>query len=490
MSIQRAPTPPESRGGALWSVFRGEAFDPQGGAPTDKSDAVRHFVVGSLCRKQREPVAALPPPTSKEVHTSKIRATRHNGRAGKNGVFTTKHNDRNFDVTHAEHIHPAKTQENVYWDWLNGMRTDERRADVPSFEEVERIFYERHYSDYVAGQCARNAQRRHTERNRTVEQIRRDKRTCPEETIFQFGKEGIGATPEQLLDIFTAFKQQFEERYGKHVHMLDWAMHCDETTVHIQERHCFDYVNKYGEVEPKQEKALALMGIPLPQPDKPPGRYNNRKITFDAMNRLMLIEIAKARGLDIEEQVKYGGRNHLEKLDYIIAKQLETIRNQQKQLTAQNQQIQALTAQIAEKDAELDTKLFRLSDVDLLIEQVTDICYEKAVTTVSESVSQTALDKAAAGVDRTIRAAKSPSSRLGVPFIGVVETWLGKAREDVFSALLSMADDVRRRLLSPTMNEIMKCSIAETARPAVVEKLRPKLRDDAYPKKRPDAWAR
>ena len=397
------------RRSALISVQR-RSLRPTGRSADRKSDAVRHFVVGSLCRKQREPVAALPPPASKEVHTSKIRATRHNGRAGKNGVFTTKHNDRNFDVTHAEHIHPAKTQENVYWDCLNGMRTGERSADVPSFEEVERIFYERHYSDYVAGQCARNAERRHTERNRTVEQIRRDKRTCPEETIFQFGKEGSGATPEQLLTIFTAFKQQFEERYGKHVHMLDWAMHCDETTVHIQERHCFDYVNKYGEVEPKQEKALALMGIPLPQPDKPPGRYNNRKITFDAMNRLMLIEIAKARGLDIEEQVKYGGKNHLEKLDYIIAKQLETIRNQQKQLTAQERQIQTLTAQIAEKDAELDTKLFRLSDVDLLIEQVTDICYEKAVTAVSESMSQTALDKAAAGVDRTIRAAKSPSS--------------------------------------------------------------------------------
>ena len=67
MSTQRAANPPESRGGALWSVFRGEAFDPQGGAPTDKSDAVRHFVVGSLCRNQREPVAALPPPASKEV---------------------------------------------------------------------------------------------------------------------------------------------------------------------------------------------------------------------------------------------------------------------------------------------------------------------------------------------------------------------------------------------------------------------------------------
>ena len=84
----------------------------------------------------------------------------------------------------------------------------------------------------------------------------------------------------------------------------------------------------------------------------------------------------------------------------------------------------------------------------------------------------------------------SPSSGVGGPVFGGVLSWLVYARADVFSALLSMADDVRRRLLSPAMNEIMKCSIAETARPAVVEKLRPKLRDDAHPKKHPDAWAR
>lgn len=67
MSIQRAANLPESRGGALWSVSRGEAFDPQGGAPTDKSDAVRHFVVGSLCRNQRGSVAALPPATQRRL---------------------------------------------------------------------------------------------------------------------------------------------------------------------------------------------------------------------------------------------------------------------------------------------------------------------------------------------------------------------------------------------------------------------------------------
>ena len=28
----------------------------------------------------------------------KMRVTRHNGRAGKNGVYNPKHNDRSFDI--------------------------------------------------------------------------------------------------------------------------------------------------------------------------------------------------------------------------------------------------------------------------------------------------------------------------------------------------------------------------------------------------------
>ena len=44
----------------------------------------------------------------------------------------------------------------------------------------------------------------------------------------------------------------------------------------------FDCENRYGELCPQQEKALEELGIPLPNPDKPKGRHNNRKQTFDA----------------------------------------------------------------------------------------------------------------------------------------------------------------------------------------------------------------
>lgn len=92
-------------------------------------------------------------------------------------------------------------------------------------------------------------------------------------------------------------------------------MHLDEGTPHIHERHVFDCENKYGEVAPQQEKALAALGFELPKPDKPLGRYNNRKITFDAACRTLLFDIAKQHGLELEEKPEYGGRAYLEKQD-------------------------------------------------------------------------------------------------------------------------------------------------------------------------------
>ena len=42
---------------------------------------------------------------------------------------------------------------------------------------------------------------------------------------------------------------------GSHVHILNWALHLDESTPHIHERHVFDCENQYGEIAPQQEKA-------------------------------------------------------------------------------------------------------------------------------------------------------------------------------------------------------------------------------------------
>ncbi len=58
----------------------------------------------------------------------------------------------------------------------------------------------------------------------------------------------------------------------------------------------FDCENRYGELCPQQEKALEELGIPLPNPDKPKGRHNNRKQTFDAVCRTILFDITSGMG--------------------------------------------------------------------------------------------------------------------------------------------------------------------------------------------------
>ena len=401
----------------------------------------------------------------------------------------------------------------MYWDIENGRRTGERSVyededgNILPFCQVEANFYEKQYTGYIEGQKARNAKSRHKKRDRTTEDIRHNRKTCPEETIYQFGCNGNGATSEQLMAIVTEFMDWFAEQYGERVHIIDWAMHLDERTAHIQERHVFDCINEYGEVEPQQERALDQLGIPLPNPEKEQGRNNNRKMTFDAVNRQKLIEIAKEHGLEIEEEVKYGGRPYLEKQDYIIQKQQETmveqaavineqqavITEQQAVITAKDTELErknkALSEKdealkekdstIAAKDAELDEKLLRLSDVDALVEQVSDICYEKAVTVGIVAAANEAKKRAEAAIDHLVKKTDARNSGLGFVTKGPVVTWLGMARNSLQKALATLTADIVDKLLNTATRKAAKQKIMEKAKPAVVELLRPRMREEA-----------
>ena len=127
------------------------------------------------------------------------RATRHNGRSGKHGVYNPKHNDRKFDIANSDHIDAEREKQNIYWDCYRGYvqnpsdRTLREWGPVEpeaSFHDIEKMYYEDNYSGYIQGQNARNVKNRHPERNRTTEDLLNNKMTCPEETIFQIGKEG------------------------------------------------------------------------------------------------------------------------------------------------------------------------------------------------------------------------------------------------------------------------------------------------------------
>ena len=66
-----------------------------------------------------------------------------------------------------------------------------------------------------------------------MEDVLKNKKTCPEESIYQLGTIDEHASVETLVLVFDEFKKEFDERFGSNVHIIDWSLHMDEATPHI-----------------------------------------------------------------------------------------------------------------------------------------------------------------------------------------------------------------------------------------------------------------
>ena len=383
-----------------------------------------------------------------------LKLTRHNGRAGTHGTYNPKHNDRSFNLANSEHIDPERAKGNIYWDCFHGFRSALTPPDpddlAATFSDVERQFYENHYTDFVEGQNGRNAKIRHTERNRSIPDLLSSRKTCPEETIYQLGTLDEHASAENLLSVVTEFIEEFKTKYGDHVHVLDWALHLDESTPHIHERHVFDCENKYGEIAPQQEKALEALGFELPDPDKPLSRRNNRKIAFDAACRKMLFEIAKRHGLELEEEAEYGNRQYLEKQDYILAKQKE-------QLVAQQNRLDELT--------------LKVSDMETLLEDVSAAAYDKAVEVVTDVVRTETRKEDMRMIEDTKRWVLSPERKAPKATREYAAKHLDGVLNKFLKTMQTTAARLQEKLLKPEVRQKGKEQVKEKARDSVLQLL-------------------
>ena len=409
------------------------------------------------------------------------RVSRHNGRAGKNGSFGSKHNDRNFDAENADHIDSSRIHMNMYWDYQNGLRThaEQEQGDYPSFADVEKQFYTERYSAYIAGQHERNRKNGQSARNRTVEDLLKDKRTCPEETIYQIGKQGSETPPSVLLDVLKDYHARFNERFGEHVHIIDWALHLDETTPHVHERHVFDVVNKYGEVELKQEKALEQMGISHPKSDKKSGRYNNRKIAFDAICRDMFISVCKEHGLEIEEDPYYGGQTYREKNDYIIESQQAEIAQQQEAIAQQQQALASLQAQQAQnsqvlmqQQAEIDSNASLLDDEKTFIASIAAQAYDSAANVAAESVIRETQDSTVRALSSFKEKNTSPDRKLKPAIRDAVIAYLDGAISMIQKRTEKLVSWIKERLFKSEVRSENIKKIEKEIAPSIREQLK------------------
>ena len=253
-----------------------------------------------------------------------------------------------------------------------------------------------------------------------------------------------------MLSVVTEFIDEFKSKFGDHVHVLDWALHLDESTPHIHERHVFDCENKHGEVAPQQEKALEALGFELPDPGKPISRRNNRKITFDSACRKMLFEIAKRHGLELEEEAEYGNRQYLEKQDYILAKQKE---------------------QLAAQQSKLDELTLKVSDMETLLEDVSAAAYDKAVDIVTDVVRTETRKEDMRMIEDTKKWVLSPERKAPKATREYTAKHLDSMLDKFLKTMQTTATRLQEKLLKPEVRQKGKEQVKEKARDSVLQLL-------------------
>lgn len=285
-----------------------------------------------------------------------MRVTQRSGRVG-----TPKHNDRSFQEL------PNAQDRVVLWTCYG--------KDI-SFADAEKHFYEEHYSQALELTNKNSLDHRHPERVRTMEQVMTSKRTRPEEVVLQIGDKDESPDFRTFIlcvnDYWTKL-EAWNRAHGKHMHILDFAIHIDETTIHAHLRRVWDYEDAHGIRRIGQNKALEAAGIELPEPDKPAGRYNNRKITIDQEFRKIWQEVCKNHGLDIETEPR-PGRKHKDTRDFIIDQQLQAIETNREMLKTLDSDVRILTQKRDELEESINSST---EERDAILGQITQYREER-----------------------------------------------------------------------------------------------------------------
>lgn len=270
------------------------------------------------------------------------RQTNHNGRVStKSGsVYNRNHNDRSFDISHAENVHPDMVSENIiiHYDESNHPHViDIKDKSHTTIDEHEHHLYESLFAESLSKQHARNEAARHPERNKSIDDLLNSKNTCPEETIFQIGSTEDGYPPvEVLMAIFEDYQKELIDRYGHNLHFLDVALHMDEAVPHLHIRKVWTYDGKDG-LDISQNKALAEMGFERPDTNKPSNKWNNAKITFSEWERDMKLRICEKHGVTVSHIPKAPGKISMEKEEVIAIKLQEKIASLNKELVSEEE---------------------------------------------------------------------------------------------------------------------------------------------------------
>lgn len=278
-----------------------------------------------------------------------------------------KHNDRNFDLSLAEHIDQDRLNRNLYWNfYTNRIYTHEEKIkeNIPSFSTVENAYYNTMLMDGLNAKNERYIKNRHKERVQTMQQYQYNEKTCPLETIFQFGDKNHKIPMDLFQKIFLE-QIEWEQKTFPNVVIVDWAIHGDETVDHAHTRAVFIAYDKDDNLIVNKSKALEEMGLERPDPSKKPSRYNNVMMTYTEKCREHLLEVCLKYGLD---DINYEPQEASKSGKSLQQYQYEEDKKRNAELQNENQ---VLTDRVTQ----LETKI---GDYQTQIEDYQNACFDWA----------------------------------------------------------------------------------------------------------------
>ncbi len=292
-----------------------------------------------------------------------MRATMHNGRMGKHGIFSAFHNDRNYDIDGDDHIDPEQTKDNIKYHYYHDFNDPENPNNQLTFEEVEQKFYEEHLSNHLEMVNKNYIKNYHPERCKTMKEYRKSIVGCPEETIFAIGKKGEQVDQKTLEDVVTDYVIWEMETYPN-VTMLNLSLHVDEDGVnHFHQRKVWLGHDDEGHVMVSQTKGLEEMGIERPRPEKKKTRYNNAKVTHTEQCRSKLLEICKDYGVEIIEEPKTPSKKTVDLLEYQVQAKNEELNQMNTKMTELETQIEVKTQKAKEMTKKASESLLEATKI-------------------------------------------------------------------------------------------------------------------------------
>lgn len=296
---------------------------------------------------------------------AKVRTTMHNGRAGKRGVYSAKHNSRNFNVENVSHIDVERMSQNKYI----MISPDGEICEKPdaNFDKHEKKFYTSLFGDALEAQNDKYRKKGQYDRVKDVDDYRTSKQTCPEEILLQIGDRNANVPADKLVASFIQWYQEMKSLYGSNWRCMDAALHMDEAVPHIHVRAVWCYEKPEGYVV-SQSKALESLGIERPDMDKPKSQHNNPKQTWTKSQRDIWETAVRSHGIDLEDTPLEPGKRTVELEEYVR----HQIHAEVEHLTEQKTQLQQETEKLAVEREQLQQEVEALQAEKTRLQRITE----------------------------------------------------------------------------------------------------------------------